>query len=125
MAYIKLHQGVLTSTIWQEDDTTRIVWFTFMALADKNGEVSGTIPGIANIARVSIEACESAVNKFMSPDPYSRSEADEGRRIEKIDGGWSLINFHKYREMASKDDAKLANSNRQKMFRERMKRNGK
>ncbi len=125
MAYIKLHASILASTIWQEDDATRIVWFTLLAMADKNGEISGTVPGIAGIAHVPVESCRSAIEKFMSPDPDSRSEADEGRRLEKIDGGWSLINFQKYREMASKDDSKLANANRQRMFRERMKRNGK
>jgi hypothetical protein len=106
-----------------ESDQTRIVWITILAIADKNGEVQASIPGLARIAGVSIEACETAINKFLSPDPYSRTPDDEGRRIEKIEGGWSILNHAKYRELASRDESKSSAAERQKRFRERQRRN--
>jgi hypothetical protein len=123
MAYTKLFQSIITSTIWSEDDKTRIVWITMLALADKNGEVQGSVPGIARIAGVGVEDARSAIEKFLSPDPDSRSKDDEGRRAEVIDGGWFLINHPKYRQMASDDDRKKKAAERQQRFRDKEKRN--
>lgn len=114
MSYTKLFSNIITSTIWNEDDQTRIVWITMLALADKNGEVQGTVPGLARIAGVPTEACRNAIAKFLAPDPDSRSKDDEGRRIEPIDGGWFLINYAKYREMASDSDRKEKAAARQR-----------
>lgn len=125
MGYTKLFSSIITSTIWSEDDKTRIVWITMLALADKNGEVQGSIPGLARLAGVSTEACREAINKFLSPDEDSRTKDDEGRRIEEIEGGWALLNHDKYRRMASLDEAKEKNVERQRRFRAKKDRNGK
>jgi hypothetical protein len=123
MAYTKLFNSIVTSTIWSEDDKTRIVWITMLAIADKNGEVQGSIPGLARIAGVGVEDCRSAIAKFLSPDPDSRTKDDEGRRIEEIDGGWHLLNHRKYRDMASDADRAEKAAIRQKRKRDRDKRN--
>jgi hypothetical protein len=68
-----------------------------LAMADKHGRVFGSIPGLANRARISVEASEKAIEKFKSPDTYSRTKTHDGRRIEEIDGGWRLLNHAKYR----------------------------
>ena len=125
MSYTKLFSSIVTSTIWTEDDKTRIVWITMLALADKNGEVQASIPGLARIAGVSVSDCEIAIGKFLAPDPYSRTSDDEGRRIEVIEGGWVLINHAKYREMASRDEQREAEAKRKRRYREQQKRNGK
>lgn len=117
--YTKLFNSIVTSTIWTEDDKTRIVWITMLAIADQNGEVHASIPGLARLAGVSLESTEAAIEKFLSPDEYSRTPDNEGRRIEKIDGGWELLNHAKYRRMASIADQKDSNAKRQQRFRER------
>ncbi len=121
--YTKLANSILTSTVWMESDQTRIVWLTLLAMCDKNGEVQASIPGLANVARVPLEACEAAISLFLSPDPYSRTKTDEGRRIEEIDGGWSVLNHEKYRDLASDSDTKRKAAQRQHRYRERLKRN--
>ena len=123
MAYTKLFQSIITSTIWTEDDKTRIVWITMLALSDKNGEIAGSVPGIARMAGVSVEAASAAIRKFLSPDEYSRTKDDEGRRIQEIDGGWSLLNHRKYRDMASREDQRVQNAIRQERFQAKKKRN--
>lgn len=117
--YTKLFNSIVTSTIWTEDDKTRIVWITMLALADQNGEVQASVPGLARLAGVSIADAETALAKFLGPDTYSRTPDNEGRRIAKIDGGWELLNHAKYRRMASLDEAKESNAARQRRFRER------
>ena len=121
--YTKLFNSIITSTIWTEDDKTRILWITMLALADKNGEVQASIPGLARVAGMSVQDCETAINKFLSPDPYSRTPDDEGRRIEVIPGGWGLLNHGKYRDMASRDEQKEAEAERKRRYRDRQKRN--
>lgn len=105
--FVKLFSSIVSSSIWQEEDNVRLVWITMLALSDSEGEVDASIPGLANLARVPIDKCEDAVNTLMSPDPYSRSDSHEGRRIEKIDGGWRILNYMDYRsksvEVKSRD----------------------
>ena len=117
--YNKLANSILTSTVWMESDTTRLVWLTLLAMSDKNGEVQASVPGLANVARVSVDKCREAIGVFLSPDPDSRTKDDEGRRLEEIDGGWFLINHPKYRDLASDDDRKQKAAIRQKRFRDR------
>jgi len=117
--YTKLFGSILSSTIWSEPHPTRILWITMLAMSDKNGEIHATIPGLARFANITIPECEAAITKFMQPDPYSRTPDMEGRRIEKIDGGWALVNHDKYRQMASKEEQKRSHAERQKRYRHR------
>lgn len=75
-----------------------------LAMANKNGKVFGSIPGLANRARVSIEVTEEALRKFMGPDPYSRTKDFDGRRIEEIDGGWRLLTYEKHAAYRHEDE---------------------
>ena len=90
--YTKLFNSILASTIWREDDKTRIVWITLLAMAGRDGVADGSIPGLADLARVSVEDCEAALAKLKAPDKYSRSKGNDGRRIRDVDGGWLLLN---------------------------------
>ncbi|MBA2334825.1 MAG: hypothetical protein H0V90_07800 [Blastocatellia bacterium] len=103
--YTKLFHSILASTIWRADDKTRIVWITLLAMSDKDGICEGSIPGLADMARVSIEDCELSLHELMTPDPYSRTPDFEGRRIEAVVGtGWRLLNHAKYRNLMSAEE---------------------
>jgi hypothetical protein len=123
MAYTKLFSTIVTSSIWSEDDATRIVWITMLALSNKDGEILAALPGLARMAGVSMEACQKAIEKFLGPDPHSRTKEEEGRRLEVIDGGWVLINHAKYRRMASDEERKEQSAIRQQRFRDRAAKN--
>jgi len=104
MAYTKLDSTLTDSTIWQAPDTTRIVWITMLAMADQNGYVGASVPGLAGRARVPLQACIDAISSFEAPDPWSRTKEHEGRRIAPAEGGWVLLNHAKYRAIQSADD---------------------
>jgi len=106
VTFTKLFSSITESTIWTEPDHVRLTWITMLAMADRKGRVFGSIPGLANRARVSVENCEDAIMRFMSPDKYSRTKVEEGKRIREIDGGWILINHAKYREIRDEETAK-------------------
>ena len=108
LAFTKLFSSILQSTIWVESVDTRILWITMLALADRHGRVHASIPGLARTAGIAIDKCEQALGRFLSPDTYSRTDIDEGRRIREIDGGWELVNYIKYREMKDEETAKEA-----------------
>lgn len=101
MTYTKLFGSILDSTVWQEPLAVKVVWITMLAMSDKDGKVEGSIPGLAVRAGVSLEECEAALEKFKSPDKYSRTREHEGRRIKESEGGWLLLNHAKYRSMMS------------------------
>lgn len=102
--YTKLFSSITESTVWGESYATRIVWVTMLAMADASGKVYGAIPGLARRANVTLPEVESALNSFLSPDPYSRTQDDDGRRIEVIDGGWRLINHGKYGSIRNQEE---------------------
>lgn len=74
-----------------------------LAMADRHGRVWGSIPGLANRARIDVEACRGAIASFLAPDADSRTKEYEGRRIEEIDGGWRLLNHAKYRAIQDEE----------------------
>ncbi|HET7638595.1 MAG TPA: hypothetical protein VFK47_07615, partial [Ktedonobacteraceae bacterium] len=120
--YVKLFESIIHSTLWSgESAATKVVWITMLAMADSEGEVYASIPGLAKAAGVTIPECEAALNCFLSPDPYSRSKEADGRRIEEIQGGWELINYKYYRKLKSAEQEKETNALRQKRHRDRKK----
>ena len=124
MSYVKLHQELFESTIWQESTVIRLAWITILLMANKDGEVTTSIPGLANRIGCSIPEAEEAIHKFLSPDKYSRTQQDEGRRLEIIEGGWVVLNHGKYRNKGSRSDAKEQNRIRQQRYRDKQQRNG-
>lgn len=119
MSYTKLFSSIVHSTIWRESNEVRLVWITMLALADRDGVVEASIPGLADAARVSLPECERALAILSAPDPYSRSKLKDGRRIEACKGGWSLVNYDEYRHRASKEDSLEKAAERQRRWRAR------
>ncbi len=103
ISFTKLFSSIVTSSIWNEDDKTRIVWITMLALADKRGRIWASVGGLAHSARISMDDAKAAIEKLSSPDDDSRTKTDEGRRIRQIDGGFEVINYSYYRELRDDD----------------------
>ena len=97
-SYTPVFKSILTSTIWLEKPHVKVVWITLLLMCDRNGIVEGAVPGIANAAVVTVEQCREAMEVLLGPDPDSRTTDFDGRRIEKIDGGWRVLNHSKHRE---------------------------
>lgn len=125
--FTKVYESILDSSIWFEDSDTRCVWLTLMALADMDGMVSNTIPGLARRAfpkpplEEAILLTVTALDLFMAPDEYSRTETEEGRRLRKVDGGWTLINYGAYRDRRRADTRREQNKEAQQRKRDRKK----
>jgi hypothetical protein len=106
--FTKFFGSIVTSSIWCEDDGTFRIWTALLALADSEGVVEASVPGLAAICRKTVEETERALDKFMSPDPYSRTKDHEGRRIAEVPGGWLLLNHAIYRARGQAKDGSRA-----------------
>ena len=104
MSFTKLFASLLDSTLWVEQPHHVVrVWVTMLAMADKDGLVAASVPGLARRACVTTAEAEEALRVFLSPDRYSRTPDHEGRRIREVAGGWELLNYAKYRAKMVED----------------------
>lgn len=123
MAFVKLDCGILNSTLWV-DRTAREMFITALLLAEPfearepvkqvsvneltftgyevppgwYGFVPAAGPGIARVAGIDWETAKVALQNLGSPDEESRSQDFEGRRMIRIDGGYLILNYDKYRQ---------------------------
>ena len=123
MAFVKLDCGILYSTVWVDRDA-RDVFITALLMAQPGelltpepqleansltptgwevppgwyGFVEAAGPGIVRQAGVDDAAGMLALERLGSPDPESRSQQHEGRRLVRVDGGYIVLNFMRYRD---------------------------
>lgn len=116
--FTKLFSDILHSTVWRTDMHVKIVWITMLAMSDRHGQVSSSIPGLADAAKVSLQQCMEALEILSSPDPFSRTKDFEGRRIADIDGGWLLLNYEKYRHRKDDEEQRLRAIEKSRRYRE-------
>ena len=80
------------------------VWATLLPLIDKHGHIDMSIQAIAGMTGWPIDLLEKGIQQLMEPDPNSRTEGHEGRRLIPIDPnrpwGWIAVNHGKYKEKA-------------------------
>jgi hypothetical protein len=112
--WTKLLGSIVDSSISREDHVTFRVWIILLAKADRDGYVWASVGGLADAARVTDEQCQAALDKFMSPDPHSRSEDFGGRRIQKVERGWLLLNHARFRDMRDEDAKREEDRKRQR-----------
>ncbi len=118
--YNKLFSKILDSSIWLEPDSTRIVWMTLLASMDEDGFCAfACAANVVHRAIVPLEKAEEALKALESPDPNSADPDHEGRRIERVPGGWLVLNAPKYRELATREKIRESNRNRAQAFRDR------
>jgi hypothetical protein len=118
MGYNKLFSSLVMSSVWREPDHVRLVWITFLALKDQRGEVRGSVGGLSDAAKVSRDRFEDAIRVLESPDPDSSNQDNEGRRLERITGGWHVLNHSFYQRLMSAEDLRAKAAERQRRYRE-------
>lgn len=116
--YNKLFTKILDSSIWLESEHTRIIWLTFIASMDQDGFAQfASVRNLAHRARVSEEDTAAAVAILEAPDTESSDPDNDGRRVEKVPGGWMVLNSQKYKELVTAEFARENNRIRVKRHR--------
>lgn len=120
--YNKLFTKILDSSIWLEPTGTRLVWLTLIAAMDEDGFAQfASVGNLAHRANISMDETVVAVKCLESPDVHSSDPDHEGRRIERVPGGWMVLNAPKYREIVTRLVAKEGNRRRVAKHREKQK----
>ena len=101
--YNKIFNKILDSSIWLEPTPTRIVWITLLAAMDQDGFAHfSALENLAARARVTTDEAQAAVDCFLSPDENSANPANEGRRIERVPGGYMILNASVHRQTVNR-----------------------
>lgn len=119
IGFTKIFPSLIGSSVWGENLETRVVWVTLLALCNGDGIAEVSVPGLARLANVSLEQVQSAILTLTSPDPFSKSKKDEGRRVREVDGGFEVVNYLEYRQKSSPEETARRNAERQRRWRER------
>ncbi len=116
--YNKIFTKILDSSIWLEPNDTRIVWLTCIAAMDEDGFVQfASVANLARRANVELDAAQKAVERLEGPDPESSDPDNEGRRLERVQGGWIVLNAEKYRSLVTRVVIREQTRERVKRFR--------
>ncbi len=123
MSYVKIDCRILTSSLWSAIPD-RDVFITTLLMARPHtvsaatpqlevrslketgwvvppgeyGLVDASGPGILRQACVSQKAGLSALERLGAPDPESKSMEFEGRRLVRVQGGYLVLNYMRYRD---------------------------
>jgi len=100
MGFTKLDSGILFSSIMAEPGNVFKVWIALLAACGPDGISKVSSAALPGILHMTTEEVDSAIEILSSPDPKSRSINDDGRRIKRVDGGYYVINYEKYRELS-------------------------
>lgn len=123
MPFVKLDCGILDSTIWIDREArelfitallmgvpcqttehtaqleVRSLAFTGWRLPPGDyGFVAAAGTGIIRRAGIEQDAGLAALERLGSPEAESRSQDYEGRRMIRVDGGYLILNFDRYRQ---------------------------
>lgn len=122
--YNKLFTKILDSSIWLESTPTRLVWVTLLAAMDQDGYAHFSAVGnLALRARVTMEEAQAAIDCFLSHDLNSEDQDHDGRRVERVPGGFIVLNAQKYRDIVTMAVSREQTRKRVQQHRE-TKRNG-
>ena len=120
--FAKVFEQIFDSSI-AENWQTRLVFEDLLTLADINGVVDKTPEAIARRTNVPLDIILEGIKVLESPDPRSRRNEQEGRRIVRLDEhrdwGWLIVNYGYYRALASEEQRRSKTAERVRKYREK------
>lgn len=102
--YVKVFSSMLDSSIWAQPDAVVRVWLTVLLMSDPKGFVRGSDSGV--IRRANLQDPDEgpgAIKILVEPDIESQNQDYGGRRIERAEGGFQILNYHYYRTIKDED----------------------
>jgi 5-methylcytosine-specific restriction endonuclease McrA len=82
-----------------------LVWTWILAFKDRDGVIDQHPRCCADATGLAVDVVVSVLAEFCEPDPESRSQVEQGRRLIPLAGsgfGWQCVNHVVYREKARK-----------------------
>jgi len=109
--YSKVFRSILDGSLANDYDA-RHVFQDLLILADREGDVVMSLSAISRTLNYphSLDTLRAKMAGLGSPDPESKSQAEEGRRIVPIlegrgdNSGWHIVNYAAYRDIRSQEE---------------------
>jgi hypothetical protein len=117
-----LWSGVVESSLWSEEDNVVKIFLTMLALKDSDHICRFNAFAIGKKANKTEKETLDAIKVLSSPD-LKRIEKQpyDGRRIEKVEDGWLILNGEFYRKKVSEEMRKARLRKAQTTFRKKKK----
>jgi hypothetical protein len=104
MGYTPAFDTIYTGTLYGKWPTAA-VWASLLPLIDAKGEINHSPEAIAGMTGWPLELLLEGLRALEQPDPRSRSKAEDGRRLVRLDPerdwGWRVVNVSLYRAKAA------------------------
>lgn len=108
--YARVFVQILDSSI-AEDFMVRHVFEDMLKVCDMSGIVDMTRTAMSRRFNVPLEELNRCIAKLEGPDPHSRDEEFDGRRLERLDEhrdwGWRILNWAKYEAIRTRADVAI------------------
>lgn len=102
--FAKVFTQIFDSSIVERPEV-RFTFTDLLTLCDCDGVVDMTHEAIARRTNRPIEVIRETIAELEGPDPRSRTKDFDGARIKRLDDhrdwGWLIINYSKFRQIAS------------------------
>ncbi len=101
--YTPLFEKIVDSSLWLEPDFVVKIFITMMAKKDKDNVVRGSAFNISQWAKKTELEVLEALKILAAPDTRRLEPQEfEGRRVEKVEDGWLMLNGKTYQDLMVK-----------------------
>jgi hypothetical protein len=119
-SWAPLFSKIVDSSLWREDDLVVKVFLTMLAKKDADQIVRANAFMIGEWAKKSEADTLKALRVLSNPDTKRlEKQPYEGRRVEKVEGGWRILNGLYYEEEMRKLNRKEYKAMKQREYRAR------
>lgn len=128
MSWAPLFSKIVDSSIWQEPDDVVKIFLTMLAKKESDHVVRGNAYMIGKWAKKEEQEVIDALKVLSSPDTKRiEKQPYDGRRIERVDDGWLILNGQHYEDEMRKISRRVYKTKKAREYRDkgRLIRNGK
>lgn len=121
-SWCPLFSKIVDSSIWQEDDVTVKVFITMLAKKGADHVVRGNAFSIGRWSQKTESEVIKSLKKLSSPDTKRlEPQPHEGRRIQKVEGGWLILNGQIYEDEMRAMNLRMYKARKEREYRAKAK----
>lgn len=99
----RLYGDVFEGSMAGRKDALLLFMYLISRAADSGFVRRSSVRVVGACTGLTPEEYAAAIAELEAPDPDSRSQANEGRRILREDDGWLIVNFEHYQEIQKEE----------------------
>lgn len=117
--YTPIFENIVDSSLWEEPYYVRVLFLSMLALKDRDHVVRADVYRLKKRANMKEEEVIEGLKRLEAPDRKRPGQLFEGRRIEKVEDGYLILNGDKYQKLMREANRRAANAKAQAAFRAR------